>query len=122
MKQEISIKDVYSQVSEMKGQMDFLVKLATQVNNNEKEIIRLQEYDKQIEKEFISYKAQIETDLKAHRDTLRNIETTSRKSDEESRKKMEELSAKVVRIMTIGGVIIGALTAFSDRIINAIFQ
>lgn len=109
--QTVSIKDVYGQIAEMKGQMDFLVKLATQVNNNEKEIIRLQEYDKQVDR-----------DLKAHRDTLRAIEVASKESDARNQLRLQELSAKVVRIMTIGGVIIGALTAFSDRIINAIFQ
>lgn len=108
--QTVSIKDVYSQVSEMKGQMDFLVKLATQVNDNEKEIIRLQEYDKQVER-----------DLKAHRDTLREIEVASKKSDATNQARLQELSSKVVRIMTIGGVAIGVVTAFSDRIITAIF-
>ena len=43
--ERVSIKDIYSQLAEMKGQMTTLVGLIPKVGENENNIIRLQESD-----------------------------------------------------------------------------
>lgn len=46
MQETVSIKDVYSQLATMKGQMQAIADIVPKVSENERNIIRLQESDK----------------------------------------------------------------------------